>query len=163
MKYTLIYIFTFISLNSFSQNSSKLGQLLGEKTFKTLDSSIITIGKANDSGQYTLIDYYFAGCKPCNENLPKIEKLKAKFGNKLIVISINPVDSKSTVIEHKKKYNLNYTIIGGKDAAASKSYFGLQETPFGFPAYFLIDHKGILIFETMNRLGWKNKIAKLIK
>ena len=163
MKCILIPLLSFFSINCFSQSSTKLGKALGEKTFYTLDTSVITIGKANDSGQYTLIDFYFAGCKPCNANLPKVEKLKAKFGNKLNVISINPVDSKATVIKHKEEHNLNFTIIYDKDARASRQYLGLPEFTMGYPFYILINPEGVLIFESMNSLGWKNKIAKLIK
>ena len=163
MKYFLIPLFTFLSINYFSQSSTKLGKLLGEKTFYTLDSSTIILGKANDSGQYTLIDFYFAGCKPCNANLPKVEKLKLKFGNKLNIISINPVDNKAKVIAHKEEYNLNFTIIYDKDARASRPYLGLPEFTMGYPFYILINPEGVLIYETMNSIGWNKKISKLIK
>ena len=163
MKNILTYFLTIVSLNCFAQSSTKLGKLLEKKSFYTLDSTLITIGNANDSGQYTLVDYYFAGCKPCNANLPKVEKLKKKFGNKLNIISINPIDSKENVIKHKALYNLNFTIIYGKDARASKAYFGLPDSPFGYPFYLLVNPEGILIFESMNGGGWKSKITKLIK
>jgi thiol-disulfide isomerase/thioredoxin len=145
-----------------AQKSTLLNTVLQQKTFATLTGDSIVIAN-NSANTYTLIDYYFAGCKPCNANLPKLEKLKRKFGSKLNIVAINPVDTKPTVITHQLKYNLQHTIIWGNDAIASKAYFGLPEYPFGYPFYLLISPDGKLIFESMNSLTWHKKIAQLIR
>jgi thiol-disulfide isomerase/thioredoxin len=146
---------------SIAQKSSLLGKILPQKTFATLtgDSIIIT----TDTTAYILVDYYFAGCKPCNANLPKLEKLKKRFGPKLNIIAINPVDNKENVLAHKLKYKLDHTIIWGTDAEATKTFFGLPHSPFGYPFYLLLNPKGEIIFESINNLTWHKKLAKLIK
>lgn len=147
-----------------AQRSTKLGSLLGEKTFTTLYNTTtgITLGKVDSTLPYTLIDYYFAGCKPCNANLSKLQKLQEKFSNRLQIVAINPIDDSATIVKHRAKYNLQHTIIWGKAAWASKDYFGLPESPFGYPFYLLITPTGKLIYESINSNKWHKEIARLL-
>jgi thiol-disulfide isomerase/thioredoxin len=159
----LFFYFFVLSSELIAQpKSSQYGKLLPLQLFTTLNDSTISLGDTSDK-KFVLVDYYFAGCKPCNHNLPKLEKLKSKYGDKLIVIGINPVDSKEKTLEHQRKHEITNAIIYGKAALATRTYFGLSVTQMGFPYYIIISPEGKIIYESGNTNGWNRKIGQLIK
>jgi len=92
-------------------------------------------------GNVILIDFWIKNCGPCILSVPHLNELKEKFKNQnLKIISINAYDSKEEVQWFYEKHKINYTVLlNGKDIAEQ---YGVS----GFPAFFIIDKSGKIIF-----------------
>ena len=43
----------------------------------------------NFRGKYVLLDFWFAGCKPCVQAIPELKQIEATYNGELVVVSIN--------------------------------------------------------------------------
>ena len=43
----------------------------------------------NFRGKYVLLDFWFAGCKPCVQAIPELKQIEAIYNGELVVVSIN--------------------------------------------------------------------------
>lgn len=164
-KIILFFILTFQQV-AFAQINAKqiVETKLVEQSYVTIDSSIVTLGKANNDA-YTLIDFYFTTCKPCNKNIKKLEKLKQKFGNKLNVINVNPSysDLKEAVLLHRDKFKITNPIVYGYEARKISTAFKLPAFSMAYPFYILINKENKVVLAAYNDLGLFNKIEKLLE
>jgi len=95
------------------------------------------------SGKVILLEFWGAGCGHCITIAKELEKKKKILNNnkiKLIIIEQGTMNSINQVQSLVGKYDVNKkTLIAGREV--SKEY-GVK----GFPAFFLIDPKGMIVF-----------------
>lgn len=167
MKKTIILLLLIVSQqNLFAQINTKqiLETKIVQQSFVAIDSTIVIIGKPkNDS--YTLIDFYFTTCKPCNKNLKKVEALKQKFGCKLNVINVNPTysDLKEAVLKHRDKFKITNPIVYGYEARKISAAFKLPAISMAFPFYILINKENKVVLAAYNNIGIFSKIKKYLE
>ncbi|MFL9832558.1 TlpA family protein disulfide reductase [Chryseobacterium terrae] len=92
-----------VATTSFAQTKSlKIGDSLPESfwttALKTVNHPQKTIDLSEDKNKLILIDFWTTWCSACLMNLPKIEALQQKFGNK---VKILPVSSQDKVAMEK--------------------------------------------------------------
>ncbi|WP_294323305.1 TlpA disulfide reductase family protein [uncultured Chryseobacterium sp.] len=99
---------------SFAQNKSlKIGDSLPESfwttSLKTVNHPQKTINLSEDKNKLILIDFWSTWCSACLINLPKIESLQHKFGNKIKILPVSSQDKaaleKFFTSSNGKKYN----------------------------------------------------------
>jgi thiol-disulfide isomerase/thioredoxin len=95
-------------------------------------------------GKVILLDFWIKNCGPCIESVPHLNQLEHKFRNKNFkLISINSYDSRENVSLFCNKHNTEYTVLlNGKNVAEK---YGVD----GFPAFFIIDKEGKIIYANM--------------
>ncbi len=63
----------------------------------------------------TIIDFWYTTCGPCIKAIPKLNKLKEKYGDKIQIIGINDKESKSdekkTIENFLQRFPINYKIL----------------------------------------------------
>jgi len=145
-------------LNSFSKRLKKerLWNIASEdfesirikegKTFPMLpllDTSLSMVSLEIKPAKYTLINYWFSKCKPCIEEIPKLNKLYLDYHKKgLDIISISTDQSKN-ILNWKDRINSNnltwpqYLDKNGIEAKQDKINF--------FPTNYLLDNKARVI------------------
>jgi thiol-disulfide isomerase/thioredoxin len=159
-------LFIFLQQISYCQNNKQqiIGMHIQPQSFITLDSNVVVIGNT-ESNRYTLIDFYFTTCKPCNANIKKIEKLLLKYSTTLNVISVNPsrLDTKEKIVIHKNKYGISSPIVYGEEARKIVVKFKITENGMGYPYYILIDKNNKVVFAAINENGVFKKIENYIK
>lgn len=96
-------------------------------------------------GELVLIDFFFAGCPPCIEILPRLNNLYEKYRDHgLQIIGISTIDTKKTLEYFKERHGIDYhLLVGSQDVGIS---YNVAEVP----ALFLIDQKGILLHPKSN-------------
>ncbi len=93
-------------------------------------------------GQVLLVDFWATWCGPCEQSIPELMRLQARYeknGFKIIGISLD-VQGASVVAPFVKKHGVNYTILLGDDEAAG-AFGGI----IGLPTSFLIDRQGRIV------------------
>lgn len=82
------------------------GDTLPSFVFRKIDGNTrYSLNYVMDSSSVIMIDLWAAWCAPCIAALPKLQKLKTKFGNDLSLISLNYHDSEyEKVMEVLKAY-----------------------------------------------------------
>jgi thiol-disulfide isomerase/thioredoxin len=100
----------------------------------TLDNKPITI---NDlKGKPTLINFWFANCKPCIEEMPVLNKIKEQFKDRVNFVAIT-YETKEKVLDFLKKYNYTFTQIAGARKFIDKLKMN------SYPVNVFLDKNGI--------------------
>ena len=97
-------------------------------------------------GNLVLIDFFFAGCPPCIEILPRLNSLYEKYRDQgLQIIGISNTDTKKTLEYFRERHGINYPLlVGSHDVAIA---YNINQVP----SLYLIDKKGkILLHPKIN-------------
>jgi thiol-disulfide isomerase/thioredoxin len=103
-------------------------------------------GKIHDpkewKGQVVLIDFWATWCVSCRETIPVLQRLKAKYGDKGLVVAGITVDKgpKQKVAKFVRKMKMDYQILWDAEDSLSKP-FGYE----GLPSVYLFGRDGALI------------------
>jgi peroxiredoxin len=97
-------------------------------------------------GELVLIDFFFAGCPPCIEILPRLNSLYKKYKYQgLQIIGISNTDTKKTLEYFRERHGINYPLLVGSQDV------GIAYNITQVPALFLIGKKGeILLHPELN-------------
>lgn len=98
----------------------------------------------------TIINFWASWCEPCLAELPKIDNLVERYGDKVLVISINMDDEPLAAIKSlKKKFAMKYRIFAGEGKPIT-DIFGIM----GVPANFLVNKEGQIIKVVHGLYDW---------
>jgi cytochrome c biogenesis protein CcmG/thiol:disulfide interchange protein DsbE len=101
----------------------------------TLDGKQISL---NDlKGKPTLVNLWFTGCAPCIEEMPVLNELKSKYGEKFNFLSIT-FDSESKVKKFLEKHKFEFAHIVNSKKLTEKLGFE------GYPVNLFLDKNGIV-------------------
>lgn len=111
----LSLVFTIVAVTtSFAQNKSvKVGQPLPDNFWKTslpvVNHLQKTLNLSEDKSKLILIDFWNTWCSACLMNLPKINSLQLKFGDRIRILPVSNQDKsaleKFFASQNGKKYN----------------------------------------------------------
>ncbi|WP_285060077.1 TlpA family protein disulfide reductase [Pedobacter ginsengisoli] len=93
MKVKLIYLVAIVatSLQSFAQNSLKIGQQLPDLEInKILYHKSEKVKLSDFKGKLILLDFWSTVCGPCIAGMPKMDSLQKHFGDKIAILPIYP-------------------------------------------------------------------------
>lgn len=92
-------------------------------------------------GKVILLDFWIKNCGACIQSVQHLNKLEDKFKDKTFkIISINSYDPIEDVSWFCKKHNIKFPVLlNGKEVAEK---YGVN----GFPAFFIIDKEGKIIY-----------------
>jgi thiol-disulfide isomerase/thioredoxin len=129
--------------------------------FPELDLKSVDLKKEKlilPQAEYTLIDYWFSGCKPCLEQLPSLIEIYNKNKNKgFNVIGIS-VDQTKNVIPFWQKRIIEKGI-PWKNYLDENGTIATQENIISFPSNFLLNKKGEIIKKNISL----EKLEKLLE
>ena len=97
-----------------------------------------TISSEDFEGKYVHINFWSTTCKPCIEEFPELDQLKAKYGDEdVIYLAIAPeVDTK--VAKVLAKHPVNYRVVANAEALLDR--LGVD----GYPKNLFIDKDGTI-------------------
>jgi cytochrome c biogenesis protein CcmG/thiol:disulfide interchange protein DsbE len=88
-------------------------------------------------GKQTLINLWFTGCAPCIEEMPVLNELKSKYGDKFNFLSVT-YDSESKVNKLLEKHKFEFEHIVNSKKLTTKLGFN------GFPVNLFLDKNGVV-------------------
>lgn len=101
-------------------------------------------------GRVVLVNFWATWCDPCREEMPSIERLRAKLkGKPFAVLMVNYGESADRVSEFMDKQKLSLPVLldGDKEAAAAWRAGGL-------PMTFLVDARGKVRYSAFGECDW---------
>ncbi|MEO8129811.1 MAG: TlpA disulfide reductase family protein, partial [Bryobacteraceae bacterium] len=101
---------------------------------------------ADYRGQVVFIDFMQTGCPTCRQLSTALEEVKAKFGEKVAIVSIvNPPENQATVARYISSANVTSTILFDCGQVTASYVKILPDNPVvHFPQLFLVDRDGFI-------------------
>jgi len=95
-------------------------------------------------GKLIVVNFWFVGCLPCEEEMPLLNKLTDEYKNNPDVVFLSFANStKSTVKSFFKRKKFSYQTVTDAKPIAQKYNVS------GYPSHFIIDKEGILRFASI--------------
>ena len=111
-------------------------------------------------GKVTLVDFWASWCPPCRAEIPKLQALKTKYGDKFDVLGVavwdNPDDTRKAMTD------LNITwpvIIGTGKLTEPTDLYGIK----GIPHIIIFGPDGTILSRGLTGDDLANKLAEVIK
>ena len=94
------------------------------------------------SGHVVVLDFWATWCTGCRETIPVLQRLKAKYGGKGLVVAGVTTDKgpQEKIAKFVRKQKMDYQILWDADDAMSK-LFGFE----GLPSVFVFGRDGALL------------------
>lgn len=90
------------------ESFEKIGMIIPQRTFLTLDGESIQIG--GDQTKPILLNLWFVGCRGCEEEMPSLNKLKEKYGDRVNIVSMTFDDERVIKFLKKKAFNFKHIV-----------------------------------------------------
>jgi thiol-disulfide isomerase/thioredoxin len=101
-------------------------------------------------GRVVLVNFWATWCEPCRDELPSLERLKAKLeGRPFDVVAVNYGEGAPRIGEFVRRHNLSLPVLldPEKEAAAAWKAGGL-------PMTFLVDARGRVRYSAFGERDW---------
>ncbi len=101
-------------------------------------------------GRVVLLNFWATWCKPCEDEMPAMERLYGRLGQEdfeLVAVSVD--DDPEAVEAFRRRLGLTFPVLLDPGARVARRY---QTT--GYPESFLIDRAGILVFKYVGPRDW---------
>ncbi len=139
-----------------------VGALAPDFTLPDLDGTPIALGDRR--GQVVLLNFWATWCKPCEEEMPAMERLYkdlAPEGFELLAVSVD--DGQEEVLAFRDRMELTFPILFDPDKEAASRY-----QSFRYPETFLIDRDGLLVARYIGPREWdepayRGRIERLVR
>lgn len=110
------------------------------KDFITMDLDGNEVKLKELKGKTVVINFWFIACKPCVQEIPDLNKIKAKYTKEDVVFLAVTFDKKAQLQKFLKKNEFNYQII--TDMNLIQEY-----NVSSFPTHLIIDKNGEIVFK----------------
>ena len=119
---------------------------------------------ASQRGQVVLVNFWATWCKPCEDEMPAMERLYQELrpgGFQLIAVSVD--DRIEQVREFQERMALSFTILHDPEKRAADRY-----QSFRYPESFLVDRQGTLVARYIGPREWdtpayRDRIRRLVE
>ena len=133
---TLIFVISMVALQSVTAKSDLVGQQAPDFTLRSNQGDNKKLSEYR--GKVVLINFWASWCGPCQQELPKLDELKAlhdEYDFELLAINIDEEPKKA--LRLIKKLGLTFPILFDEEKLVSKSY-----DIDAMPMTILIDRNG---------------------
>ena len=121
------------------------------------------VALADYRGRVVLVNFWATWCKPCEDEMPAMERLYQEFapsGLELLAVSVD--EGIEEVQAFQERLQLSFPILHDPDKDASESY-----QSYRFPETFLIDREGTLVARFIGPREWdapayRKRIGRLV-
>ena len=132
LSYTVYHIY-------FKSNVVNAGDQAPDFTVTNLQGDTISLNSLKGKG--VMINFWESDCDPCKEEMPFINKAyhDLKDSDDLAILEVNLDESRTTVSEFIKKYNLDFPVWLDHNNVG-KDLYGIQ----GVPTTFFVNASGVV-------------------
>ena len=146
--------------------SARLGEfvpaapLLPAPATSFVDLTGSEVSLAQFSGKIVLVNLWATWCEPCLREMPSLERLQSRLGDKIVVVAISEDRGSKTVEPFIGKLGLKSVKIYLDPKSAMERAFKVQ----GLPTSFLIDREGRVLGRVEGAAEWdKPKLLGILK
>lgn len=146
--FAVVIVCCAVAAHSQSVPAQTVGKTVSEIRGKTLDGQTFTLSEKY-RGAPTMIVFWSTTCPICHANIPKMNQMKTRFeaaGKKVNLLALT-INNEAKVNTYLKKNPFNFTIVPNA-ATALIEYAPKKngEMMMGYPAIFVVDKNGTLVY-----------------
>ena len=104
---------------------------------------------ADGEGRITWVNFWATNCEPCRTEMPAMERLADAYGDRLLVLGLDWGESRASVVDFVKKYEISYPILLDPDL----DNFYRWADRAGLPRHYFIDGEGMVVREVIGPLA----------
>jgi thiol-disulfide isomerase/thioredoxin len=110
------------------------------------------------AGKIALVDFWASWCRPCRGEIPNIANIYKKYGDKIVVISLNVWDQPESQAEAIKELNMNWIQLTDPTKKATEAY-GVN----GIPQIILIGADGTILARDLREDAIEEAVVNALK
>jgi thiol-disulfide isomerase/thioredoxin len=115
---------------------------------KTLDGKPFALSQLR--GKVVLVNFWATWCEPCVEEMPSIQKLRARLaGQPFEVVAVNHQEGEAKIRAFLQKVPLEFTIVRDTDGAVTRAWKARI-----FPSSFVVDADGKIRYALTGAADW---------
>jgi len=116
----------------------QLGYLAPDFTLRDLEGNQVTLSSLR--GKAVFLNFWATWCQYCVEEMPSLQEIHDRYGNRMAVYAINVGESLAQVSGFLKKNGYTFPVLLDEDEAVARRYLIR-----GFPTSFFIDARGVIV------------------
>ena len=124
------------------------------------DGAVQKLSDHVGKGKVVVVDYWASWCPPCRAEIPKLQALKAKYGDKFDVLGVamwdNPDDTRKAIEELKITWPV---IVGTHKLTEPTDLYGIK----GIPHIIVFGPDGTILSRGLTGDDLANKLAEVVK
>ena len=111
-------------------------------------------------GKTVVVNFWATWCEPCREEMPSLERLKARLAGKSFdVVAVNVGESPERVARFTREVPVTFPIIYDKDSATAKLW-----KVRGYPTSYVIGPDGRIRYYFVGELDWSSdEVVRIIE
>lgn len=116
----------------------------------TLDGA--TVSLSDYRGEWVLLNVWATWCVPCRAEMPSIQRLHERFGDRglrVLAVSVDAPGAGSAIRSFREELQLTFDIVHDREGSVQPAY---QST--GVPETFLIDPQGTIRKKVIGDTDW---------
>ena len=137
-----------------------VGQKFTDFEVKAEDGAAQKLSDFVGKGKVTVVDFWASWCPPCRAEIPKLQALKAKYGDKFDVLGVavwdNPDDTRKAISELEITWPV---IVGTQKLTEPTDLYGIK----GIPHVIVFGPDGTILSRGLTGDDLANKLAELLK
>jgi len=137
--------------------SPEVGSRAPNFTLYNLDGEEITL--ANLQGKIVMVNFWFASCAPCQQEMPYIQAVSDNWSDEeLAILAINRIDSAGTIRSFMDSKGYTFPVLLDS-VGAVHAYYDVSK----WPTTFFIDAEGIIREVEVGRFHSQEEIGSILE
>ena len=117
----------------------------------------IARGNTRDGADLIWINFWATWCPPCRTEMPAMQALAERYGDRLLIVGVNAGEERASVVEFVDRYEIGYPIL--LDSSFENLYRWSPQ--FGLPRHYFVDADGVVVREVVGELPPAEMVALL--
>ncbi len=123
-----------------TKNNLTIGAVAPNFALPGIDGKEVTL--SDFKGKTVLLDFWGTWCYWCKKGIPDLKKASEKYGDRLVILSIDCKDSKDMWLEGVEKYGMDWINVREDTSLPASDKPTVSYNVTGFPTKFIIDRNG---------------------
>ena len=137
-----------------------MGQKFTDFEVTAADGTVQKLSDHVGKGKVVVVDFWASWCPPCRAEIPKLQALKAKHGDKMDVLGVAVWDNPDDTRKAMQELNITWpVIIGTQNLTEPTDLYGIK----GIPHIIVFGPEGDILARGLTGDDLANKLAEVLK
>lgn len=137
-----------------------VGQKFTDFEVTAADGTVQKLSDHVGKGKVVVVDFWASWCPPCRAEIPKLQALKAKHGDKMDVLGVAVWDNPDDTRKAMQELNITWpVIIGTQNLTEPTDLYGIK----GIPHIIVFGPEGDILARGLTGDDLANKLAEVLK
>ncbi len=120
------------------------------------------ISSAELKGKVYVLNFWYAGCAPCNAEAPRLNTVYKKYGSTVGFLGVNTYDQAATAMTFEQAHDVKYPSAIDTNTASIQYAFSSYVPPSAVPTTLVLDTRGRVAARVTGELDDASILESLI-